>query len=72
MPVLFTNRQAVEADAIDILAVQAPNCKQLPDSLIDMLQTARTSLLIYNHKLDDDSAAEAMGGMLVPAAQEVV
>lgn len=52
--------------------MQAPNCKQLPDSLIDMLQTARTSLLIYNHKLDDDSAAEAMGGMLVPAAQEVV
>lgn len=45
--------QAVEADDIDILAVQAPNCKQLPDSLIDLLQTARTSLLVYNHRADD-------------------
>lgn len=56
--------QAVEADDIDILAVQAPNCKQLPDSLIDLLQTARTSLLVYNHRADD-SLVEAVTGMLV-------
>ena len=53
--------QAVEADAIDILAVQAPDCKQLPDTLIDLLQTARTSLLVYNHRADDSLAAAASG-----------
>lgn len=57
--------QAVEADAIDILAVQAPDCKQLPDSLLDLLQAARTSLLIYNHKAED-GPGEAMGSALVP------
>lgn len=54
----------MEADAIDILAVQAPDCKQLPDCLVDLLQTARTSLLVYNHRADDGPAA-AMAGMLV-------
>lgn len=56
--------QAVEADAIDILAVQAPDCKQLPDSLLDLLQTARTSLLVFNHK-QDDGPGEAVGGALM-------
>jgi hypothetical protein len=58
--------QAVEADAIDILAVQAPDCKQLPDSLLDLLQTARTSLLVFNHK-HDGGPGEALGGALMPA-----
>jgi hypothetical protein len=59
----------VEADAIDILAVQAPNCKQLPESLIDMLQAARTSVLVYNQK-HEGGAAEAVTGSLVPAAAQ--
>jgi hypothetical protein len=54
--VLCCAPQAVEADAIDILAVQAPNCKQLPDSLIDMLQAARTSVLVYNRKHEGGAA----------------
>jgi hypothetical protein len=45
--------QAVEADAIDILAVQAPECKLLPDSLIELLTVARSSVLVYHNKQDD-------------------
>jgi hypothetical protein len=71
-PALHCCCQAVEADAIDILAVQAPDCRQLPDSLVDLLQNARTSLLIYHHKADD-GPGEAMGGMLVadPSAAQM-
>jgi hypothetical protein len=42
--------QAVEADSIDILAVQAPDCKVLPASIQDLLHTARTSVLVYRQQ----------------------
>jgi hypothetical protein len=37
----------VEADDIDILCVQAPDCKGLPASIETLLNTARTSVLVY-------------------------
>lgn len=40
--------QAVEEDQIDILAVQAPACKVLSPSLLDLLASARTSVLVYH------------------------
>jgi hypothetical protein len=51
--------QAVEADAIDILAVQAPECKLLPDSITDLLNSTRSSILIYNNKAEPSAAAVA-------------
>jgi hypothetical protein len=51
--------QAVEADAIDILAVQAPECKLLPELLTDLLTTTRSSILVYNNKVEPSAAAVA-------------
>eukprot|EP00882_Tetradesmus_deserticola_P022104 GHRQ01023988.1.p2 GENE.GHRQ01023988.1~~GHRQ01023988.1.p2 ORF type:complete len:195 (+),score=115.78 GHRQ01023988.1:234-818(+) len=51
--------QAVTADAIDILAVQAGDCKLLPDSITDLLSSARCSILIYNNKTEPSAAAVA-------------
>lgn len=34
--------------------------------MLDLLQTARTSLLIFNNKQDEDPLAEAVGGALRP------
>lgn len=47
--------QAVERDAIDILAFQAPECKLLPDTVIEMISNTRSSLLIYHYKEDTKS-----------------
>ncbi|WIA17780.1 hypothetical protein OEZ85_009293 [Tetradesmus obliquus] len=51
--------QAVEADAIDILAVQAPECKELPESITDLLSSTRSSILIYKIKAEPSAAAVA-------------
>lgn len=51
--------QAVDADGIDILAVQAPDCKQLPDGLLSLLEDARTSVLVFNQRADDGWGASA-------------
>jgi hypothetical protein len=40
--------QAVEEDSIDMLAVQAPDCRVLPQFILDLLSQARTNLLIYH------------------------
>ena len=40
--------QAVEDDAIDILAVSAPDCRFMPQSIIDLLHDARSSVLVYH------------------------
>eukprot|EP00877_Chromochloris_zofingiensis_P008490 jgi/Chrzof1/3895/Cz13g12140.t1 len=40
--------QAVEQDGIDVLAVQAPACKGIPQSIVDLLHTARTNVLVYH------------------------
>lgn len=53
----FAAAQAVEADAIDILAVQAPDCKLLPDSITDLLSSTRSSILVYNQKAEPSAAA---------------
>ena len=47
--------QAVEADAIDILAVQAPECKLLPETMVELISNTRSSLLIYHYKEDTKS-----------------
>lgn len=60
--------QAVETDAIDILAVQAPVCKLLPDSLVQLLSDIRSSVLIWRHK----AAAGAPGGLRGDAASDAV
>jgi hypothetical protein len=51
--------QAVEADAIDILAVQAPECKVLPDNVTDLLSSTRSSILVYNQTAEPYAAAVA-------------
>jgi hypothetical protein len=38
----------VEEDSIDMLAVQAPECKLLPQHILDLLSHARTNILIYH------------------------
>jgi hypothetical protein len=40
--------QAVEEDSIDMLAVQAPECRVLPQHILDLLSQARTNILIFH------------------------
>lgn len=57
--ILLRCTQAVEADAIDILAVQAPECKELPECITDLLSSTRSSILIYKIKAEPSAAAVA-------------
>jgi hypothetical protein len=47
----------VEDDSIDILAVAAPACRFMPQSIIDLLHSARSSVLIYHQPADAAAAA---------------
>ena len=58
---MHTHLQAVETDAIDILAVQAPVCKLLPDSLVQLLSDIRTSVLIWRPKAEVAAGALGLG-----------
>jgi hypothetical protein len=52
----ITPPQAAKTDAIDIIALHAPPCKSLPQSIVDVLQDARTSVLLYNGPADGAGA----------------
>lgn len=59
--------QAARTDAIDILAVQAPQCRALPDALVELLHEARTSVLVYR-PAPDGPESEGVSTSLAAAA----
>jgi hypothetical protein len=59
--------QAVEADAIDVLAVQAPCCKGLPSSVTDLLTSARCSVLVFHNRGGDGTPLSGLATPLSPA-----
>ncbi|KAF8055402.1 hypothetical protein HT031_006770 [Scenedesmus sp. PABB004] len=56
--------QAVEAEAIDILALTAPECKLLPDAITDLLAATRASVLLWRSKQQE--APRGAGAALCP------
>ena len=52
---------AAVADAADVVAVQAPPCKGLPEATVELLHAARAAVLIYHRPPSDGGSAGSSG-----------
>ncbi|GBF96751.1 hypothetical protein Rsub_09607 [Raphidocelis subcapitata] len=60
---------AARADAIDVIALTAPTSKSLPQSIIDVLKEARTSVLIFNPPGGAGGTQLTLGAALAAVAE---